>query len=202
MRPQGQQPAWVIEQVLDASAFGCCGDQDLFPFKCMSCGQPLVLCYECDTLFSDLANLPVQTPFQGATSRCPKCDGQFDVRFMRSPRHRISFAEWHRHGLDHLLGNCSAQELIQILSESSEAISNFLARKMLSTARIRLFEFRNLAEALAAGVAEAEAFRDRGRKIASDRALSEILDWHATINGPTNRSYALLGITDVLFPEE
>ena len=44
----------VREEDLDAAQFHCCGDEDLFPYKCSACGLPLVLCYACDTLYPAL----------------------------------------------------------------------------------------------------------------------------------------------------
>ena len=200
MNLQGQRPAWVIEQVLDSSPFACCGDQDLFPFKCSACALPLVLCYECDTLFPELSDLRVQLPFVLDTSRCPNCAGEFSPDFMRSPQHRISFAEWSGRGHDQLLASASAQDLLGMLANAAEVLSGFLSRGMLSTAKIRIVEFRNLAEALAALVSNAESLRVRGQEIAAGSTLREALAWHATIADRTGRAYAVLGITDTLFP--
>lgn len=87
-----------------------------------------------------------------------------------------------------------------MLADAAEAISGFLRRGMLSTAKTRLIEFRNLAEAIAALVSDAEDVRARGREIASRTALREALAWHATLTQSADRAYAVLGITDALFP--
>ena len=50
----------VKEQDLNFSLFHCCGDEDLYPFKCTECGRMMVFCYECDTLYSNLWNLSKQ----------------------------------------------------------------------------------------------------------------------------------------------
>ena len=51
----------VEEKDLDFSQFHCCGDEDLYPFGCPSCGRPMIFCYECDTLYSNLHDLTDKT---------------------------------------------------------------------------------------------------------------------------------------------
>jgi hypothetical protein len=200
MTSSAERPEWVIEQLLDFDPFDCCGDEDLFPFKCSSCDTPMVLCYECDTLYADLPNLQHQLSIGGETRRCPVCGALFSSDLMREPKHRITFEEWSRHGLDHLLVNRSPQELAQWLSASAELISQFLFRGMRSTARMRLIAFRNLAEAIANLTPGVDVIRDRGLEIASSSYIRDALAWSGTIADRTERAYAVLGITDAVFP--
>ena len=57
----------VEENDLDFRRFRCCGDEDLYPFRCPRCGRLMVFCYECDTLHGDLNDsfhiVAVLTPF-------------------------------------------------------------------------------------------------------------------------------------------
>ena len=119
---------------------------------------------------------------------------------MRSPQNRISLEEWSHAGLDHLLVDPSPHELEQMLVESGDQLSDLLMRGMLSTAKIGILEFRNLAEAIAGVTSVAEAYRSRGREIALARPVPEAVAWSASIVDPTSRAYAILGITDTLFP--
>jgi predicted RNA-binding Zn-ribbon protein involved in translation (DUF1610 family) len=99
----------VKEEDLDFSPFHCCGDEDLYPFRCSSCGRPMVFCYECDTLYPDLRSF---TPYDGEMNHsdssrpifaCPQCGHQFEYYFMRSAAYHVSFEDWRRAGLGHLL---------------------------------------------------------------------------------------------------
>jgi len=47
----------VREEDPDFTHFKCCGDEDLYPFRCSRCGRIMVFCYECDTLYRDLNDL-------------------------------------------------------------------------------------------------------------------------------------------------
>jgi hypothetical protein len=193
-------PAWVIPQVLDAGAFACCTNQDPFPFKCASCGRPVVLCCECDTLFPDLANLEVSGSFDRNTHRCHDCGAALGADFMQSPANRNSYAEWSRHGLGHLLTAITAQELLHMLGESTEQVAEWLRRGMLSTVTTRLPGLERLGDALTPIVPAAHVFRARGREVASSRTRGEALAWHATLSDPTERAYAMLGMTDAILP--
>ena len=195
-----QQPGGVIEQSLETSWFDCCGDENLFPFKCWSCARPLVLCYECDTLYSNLGDLTQRRLHTSNDSPCPGCGSSFDTDLMRSPRHRISFATWREFGLDHLLRDPSPDDLLHILASSCDQLADWLERGMQSTAKSSLVDYRNLAEAIIDLSSSAQASRTRGQAIGAAGSLSQAMLWHATLLDGVDRSYALLGITDALYP--
>lgn len=177
MSNQRARPAWVIEQTIDASAFNCCGDVDLFPFKCSYCSQPYVLCYECDMLYPDLSDLHVQIPFE-SDAHCARCGVTFGADLRHSPVNRISFAEWSGYGFDALLIEVSPAELFEMLCASADQIAEWLRRGMLSTARTRLVEFRNLAEAMAAHAPSADELRLKGRAVATGRPVRALPGRH------------------------
>jgi hypothetical protein len=120
---------------------------------------------------------------------------------MRSPLHRITYDEWHVAGLDSLLIDLTIPYLLELLSASSKQLAEFLKRGMRSTARSRISEFRNFAESVTNCFQSAATFRDEGRVRARTSTLSAAMDWYAAIKEPSARAYALLGITDVTFPE-
>jgi hypothetical protein len=195
------RPSWVIEQSLNWRLFDCCGDQDLFPFKCHACGHPLVLCYECETLYTDLHDLSFRRIPNLDDYSCPQCAAAFDDDFMRSSRHRMHFDEWHDAGLDNLLIDRPLSELSDMLIGSAAQMADFLRRGMRSTARLRITEYRNLAESIAVHFAAAVDFREQGYNIAQSATLSAAMDWHSQIMNSSDQAYALLGITDAIFPE-
>ena len=100
---------YVEEKDLNFSYFHCCGDEDLYPFKCSNCNHLMVFCYECGTLYSELSNLsktdttvnhfnPDKPSFL-----CPKCSYGFEYYFMNNPSYHITFQEWIAAGYSHLL---------------------------------------------------------------------------------------------------
>jgi len=101
---------YIKEEDLDFSHFNCCGDEDLFPFKCSGCGHIMVFCYECDTLYSDLKDTcrnnevainnfdPKRPSFS-----CPKCSWDFEYYFMKNPEYGVSREEWLKAGYGRLL---------------------------------------------------------------------------------------------------
>jgi len=100
----------VKEDDLDFSAFHCCGDEDLYPFRCSGCGRPMVFCYECDTLFPDLRTVaPGREVAVNSTHghrpifACPHCRHSFEYYFMDNPAYHVSFEEWRAAGFGHLL---------------------------------------------------------------------------------------------------
>jgi hypothetical protein len=99
----------VEERDLDATHFGCCGDEDLYPFGCPECGRLMVFCYECGTLYDDLTDLGRRgTPinhFDPAAPifHCPGCRMPFGYFFMRDGQHKVTMARWAGAGLGHLL---------------------------------------------------------------------------------------------------
>ena len=194
------RPSWVIEQSLNWRLFDCCGDQDLFPFKCHACGHPLVFCYECETLYTDLHELSSRR-FQNLDGySCPQCAAQFDDDFMRSSRHRMNFGEWHNAGLDNLLIDRPFSELSDMLTGSAAQLADFLRRGMRSTARMRITEYRNLAESIAIHFSAATDFRNQGYDVAHSSTLADAMVWYSRIPDCADQAYALLGITDVVVP--
>jgi hypothetical protein len=101
--------ARVREEDLDFAQFNCCGDEDLFPFKCAECGLPAVFCYECGTLYPNLPDTSQSTHevnhFDPTRPHhhCPRCGYAFEYKFMRNRAYEVSHAEWHAAGLDGLL---------------------------------------------------------------------------------------------------
>lgn len=101
--------AVVREEDLDAGQFHCCGDEDLYPYKCPACGHPMVFCYECDTLYPALPDTSVHhhdvNHFDATrpSHECPRCGYAFEYRFMQNPAYAITRREWHAAGLDALL---------------------------------------------------------------------------------------------------
>jgi hypothetical protein len=73
---------------VDPARFHCCGDEDLVFLRCPACGHIMVFCYECDTLFPDLAD-PARARGLVLTSEsdrvvCPACARPFeDAGFLR-----------------------------------------------------------------------------------------------------------------------
>ena len=190
------RPGWVIEASLNWRLFNCCGDEDLFPFKCPWCEHALILCYECDTIYADLPDLAGGHGFEEPS--CPRCGGPFDKDFMRSPRYRITFEEWETAGLGELLNDVPIAELGEQRVRAAEPLANLLRRGMRSTASARITEYRNLAEAIAPHFAAAAAFRERAYQLALSSHLSDAVDWQSRICDPMNQAYALLGIADAV----
>lgn len=195
------RPSWVIGHSLNCALFDCCGDEDLFPFKCHACGRPLVICTECDTLYTDLHDLSSRRSLNASSGyQCPGCGTPFEDNFMRAPHRRIGFDEWHQRGLDSLLLDRPFQDLVEMLTASAAQLANFMRRGMRSTAQTRITDFRNLAEAMAVRLPEAADVRKRGYDVANASGLSKAMEWHSRIRDSGTRAYALLGITDAAIP--
>lgn len=195
-----QLPSWVIEQSLNWRLFQCCGDQDLFPFRCHQCHHIYVLCYECDTLYTDLTDLSKRRVPLWDNYSCTNCPANFDDDFMRSPRHRIPYADWINANLQHLLVDCRIDDLMQMLTATSDQIADYLRRGMRSTAGRAMTEYRNLAESIIAHVTGADDARTNGYNATDPMALGHTMTWHDELPKNPSRNYALLGITDKLFP--
>lgn len=99
----------VSEEDLATGLFSCCGDEDLFPFKCPSCLRLMVFCYECDTLFHDLGDLTCKwTPVNHGNPTspifsCPGCAYAFENSFMSNPSYAVSRQHWMSGGGTHVL---------------------------------------------------------------------------------------------------
>ena len=194
-----QLPSWIIEQSLNWRLFECCGDQDLFPFRCHQCHQIYVLCYECDTLYTDLTNLSKRRVPLWDDYSCTNCPANFDDDFMRSPRHRIPYADWDNAHLHHLLVDCEIDDLMQMLTATSNQIADYLRRGMRSTARRTMTEYRNLAESIIVHVKGADDARTNGYNATDPKALAQAMMWYDDLPDAPSRNYALLGITDRIF---
>jgi hypothetical protein len=99
---------FVYESDLDFSGFHCCGDEDLYPFRCTSCGRLMVFCYECDTLYPDLRTLVPGGEVNCFDStrpifHCPQCGFAFEYYFMRNEGYRATFEQWREAGFGNLL---------------------------------------------------------------------------------------------------
>ena len=99
----------VDETDLEFSHFHCCGDEDLYPFGCPTCRHLMVFCYECDTLYANLANLADQgrsvnsfNPQEPIFS-CPGCGFAFEYTFMKNGRYKVEREQWVTSGFGHLL---------------------------------------------------------------------------------------------------
>lgn len=102
-------PRAVAEDDLNFDPFSCCGDEDLYPFKCQRCGRVMVFCYECGTLYPDLGDLSRRDhglnhsePDKPAFP-CPGCGHEFEYYFMRNTRYQVNVGEWVEAGFGHLL---------------------------------------------------------------------------------------------------
>jgi hypothetical protein len=99
----------VVERDLNFDSFSCCGNEDLYPFKCSRCGWLMVFCYECDTLYRDLRDLSLHerdiNHFDPDKSifTCPKCGHAFEYYFMKNPAYHVTAKEWIDAGFGHLL---------------------------------------------------------------------------------------------------
>lgn len=177
MSPSLQRPAWVVGQCIDVKAMDCCGNEESFPLKCAKCEKPLLLCLECDALFSYFRDINKLARTVSSGERCPYCNAMFETAFWQSPQYRISFEEWHDAGLKHLLVEKSIQELTAILLGSADSYSNSLQRGMRSTARTRLAAYQNLAEAIAIHHPNALHMREEGSRKEKCGTLNEAMAW-------------------------
>jgi len=69
--------------------FHCCGDEDLVFLRCPACGHIMVFCYECDTLFPNLADTSKRHGLALTSEAdrvvCPACGVAFkDYYFLRA----------------------------------------------------------------------------------------------------------------------
>ena len=107
-RRQMESKRFVTESSINYSFFHCCGDEDLYPFKCSHCGQIMVFCYECDILYPDLHRPSKKIPINSFYPdkhylSCPACGHQFEYSFMKNAVYRASVDEWMQAGYQRLL---------------------------------------------------------------------------------------------------
>ncbi|UUO07298.1 hypothetical protein M4951_03075 [Blastopirellula sp. J2-11] len=131
---------------------------------------------------------------------CTDCDQVFDYGVLRSAEARISYAEWSEAGLDHLLVDRSITELVSWLADSAEVLRDMLQRGMQSSAKCRLIDFRNLAESIEVRLSDATYYREQGRQWKENISGNDAARQCQKINSAVGRAYAILGITDVMFP--
>jgi ferredoxin len=106
MRLVGEE--FVDESDLDFSKFRCCGDEDLYPFRCTSCGTCMVFCYECDTLYPNLKTLIPGAEVNSLDPNrpifhCPQCAFAFEYYFMGNPAYHARKEDWRKAGFAPLL---------------------------------------------------------------------------------------------------
>ena len=86
-----RDPRLLTDLDVDYGPFHCCGDEDLVFLKCPACAHLMVFCYECDTLYPDLADPAVGHAVHLSredTDRlvCPACGEPFeDFYFLMAP---------------------------------------------------------------------------------------------------------------------
>lgn len=196
MLPESVGPKWVIEQLLNTSLFQCCGDEDLFPFQCDQCNHPLVLCYECETLYPDLKDLSQRESWGGGDCQCPQCHAQLDDDFfMQNDKNRISTEEWHQHGLNGLLIERTREELaVFLMLMAGELLERLNEGQRLI--RPRFQQFRVLAKSVSGCFPESIAQCEELRQNTSSLTLEDAVQQVSQIQKPVNRAYALLGLTD------
>jgi hypothetical protein len=99
---------FVTDTSINYDYFHCCGDEDLYPFKCSRCGHVMVFCYECDTLYPNLLNLsqkhhPNAFDPKMPSHSCPSCGYLFEYYFMKNEEYKVTVHEWAQAGFQHLL---------------------------------------------------------------------------------------------------
>ena len=106
----------VVEETdLEFRNFQCCGDEDLYPFGCPECGRLMVFCYECDTLYEDLNNLPAagrgdvnHFNADAPIFSCPECSYRFEYFFVRDGKYKVTYEQWKESDAGHLLKSGTA----------------------------------------------------------------------------------------------
>ena len=82
-------PELLTDLDVEYSQFHCCGDEDLVFLRCPACGHIMVLCYECDTLFPDLADTSTTNALALTTETdrvvCPACSERFEDHCFLGP---------------------------------------------------------------------------------------------------------------------
>lgn len=193
-----QRPSWVIEQTLDHIKFNCCGNAKPFPFKCNDCGHAMVLCCECDTLYQSLPDTDQRTVPEWNEWSCPACNAKLPDTFMSLPDYRITFDEWSKLGLDSFIAMPPFSDLQRMLNYSVQRLRTYLERGMRSTANRYSFHLDDLASSMQSAIAGAEDARHQGQQFANDKKLADAVRQCDKISDPDLRTYAIIGIADVL----
>lgn len=196
------QPQWVTRECLRRERFDCCREPDLFPFKCVRCGQLLVFCEACEVIYTDLFDLARRQLPGLDDPACPACERSFAGNLYRDEPYRSEFAEWKAAGVSQLVRMPTSEHLTRLLIFSSTQLAHCLAGRMRSSATIRLTRFRNLAESVCEDASHATVVRTMGNEAAKSSSLEEALSWQASLGDPLARAFAVLGIADYVYPEE
>jgi len=94
------------------------------------------------------------------------------------------------------------ERLVTMFVASAEQLLGLLERNMLGTARVRLWELRNLGEAIALHFAQAAFRRTEAREQSPLRHASGVIRWAKGLSEPLERAYAILGVADIILPEQ
>jgi hypothetical protein len=82
MTVRPSNPELLTERDVRGSWFHCCGDEDLVFLRCPSCAHIMVFCYECDTIYPDLADTSQSRGLTLTSSddrfQCPRCCRPFE----------------------------------------------------------------------------------------------------------------------------
>ncbi len=198
MNHSSEKPAWVIQQVLDASHFKCCGNEDLHPFQCVHCAHPMVLCCECDTVYHELPDTSATTVPNWRGWNCPQCDAILTVNDFTSAESHISFGDGSRHGLDDLLSTRPMTELFEMVTRSSETLLQYLTQNRQTFAKQYAHNIARIADAIAHCCPGANVARRSAYAAAQSRSRKTVLAECVAIADPIQRAYAILGVSETL----
>jgi hypothetical protein len=111
MTVRPSNPDLLTERDVLGSPFHCCGDEDLVFLRCPACAHIMVFCYECDTLYLDLADTSqsrgLTLTSRGTRLQCPRCDRPFEDPQFLAPENVDKYLPTERQvreaGFGHLL---------------------------------------------------------------------------------------------------
>ncbi len=115
-----RSPQLLIDTDVNYAPFHCCGDEDLVFIKCPACHHLMVFCYECETLYPDLAApTPAYWGQYSVDDRrhiiCPRCRQPFeDFAFLMQPyvdKYLVTAKEVMDRGFRHLLSDAISEHL-------------------------------------------------------------------------------------------
>ena len=193
-----EQPAWVIQQVLDCTRFRCCGNEDLHLFRCVYCEHPMALCCECDTAYPQLPDTSALTVPNWTGWNCPQCNALLTGSDFTTAESFIPIDDWVNYGLESFLSMRPTAELFAMVTRSSETLLDYLQRNMQSTAKHCAHDIARLADAIAHCYPGASEARKFAYSAAQARTRTDALAESIAIADPVHRAYAILGIADSL----
>ncbi len=158
----------------------------------------MVLCCECDTLYLSLPDTDQRTVPDLNEWTCPACNAKLPDTFMSSPDYRITFDEWSKLGLDSFIAMPPFSDLQRMLNDSIQRLRTYLERGMRSTANRYAFHLDDLASSMQSSISGAEDARHQGQQFANERKLADAVRQCDTISDLDLRTYAIIGIADVL----